>query len=452
MSKPLSNDFILELAKCCLQDTKILDICKQHLKFHYLYSDTQKKVIKAILDYYDVNNRPPTIGILGQSFSTDTDVINFLSRIKNLVIEKEQYDSILETFEAFIIDSRFRVLYEKIGDLHNEGKQDKAIQLLVQESEAISNFKLKDNYYTKVFADFHKRQEERQLNSDIAILEKLTFGIHELDDVTRGGFNKGTSLLVMARSGVGKSTFLRWLGLCNARLGRRVVHFQAEGTERECLEAYDAGWTAIPLHEIELGQVSEQKKARILKAQRDILGNGGEIYVYSAEMFDSMSIDECREIMKDIEKIHGPIDLVLFDYLELFTVKGQFGNSEAGERKRREEVANKITNISVEFKCGTATATQSQDIAPALINNEEFNMTRHHASEFKNVIKPFSVFLTLNSTDDEYEKEIVRIWVDKFRKHKKPSKPIRIYQSRKNGRFYDSIRTLTDFYQVVNKI
>jgi hypothetical protein len=200
------------------------------------------------------------------------------------------------------------------------------------------------------------------------------------------------------------------------------------------------------LHDIEAGIMPEAKLGKILKAQSDIISNGGEIYVYASESFDTMSIEACREILLDIKQLKGDIDLVLFDYLEIFTVKGQFGNSETGERKRREDIANKITNIAVELKCATIAATQSMDVSPQLYNNEEFVMTRTHASEFKNIIKPFSQFVTLNQTDDEYENSVMRLWADKFRKYKKTTKVIRIFQSLNNSRFYDAQRTLELLY------
>lgn len=445
--KGLSGDFIIEILKLCLTNTKVLEICKKHLKFQYLVTESQKKIAKFIFETHDLSSKVPTLGVLQQTFSTDQDIITLLTKIKKVIIDPEQHDDIISTLETYIKDSRFRILYDRIGDLYNEGKQKEAISLLAKESKEITEFKLKENYYTTIFKDYKDRQEKRSQDKDSMLLQKLTFGIHELDDLTKGGFNKGTSVLFLGRSGGGKSTAMRWIGLCNARLGRRVVHFQAEGTEKEVLDAYDAGWTSITLHDIEYGNIPEGKKTKIIKTQRDILANGGEIYVYASEAFDSMSINDCREILLDIQSIHGQIDVVIFDYLEIFTVKGQYGSSEASERKRREDVANKITNIAVEFKCGVVSATQANDIPPDKYNNENFVMTRHHISEFKGSVKPFSYFFTLNNTDDEYEASILRIHVDKFRKYKKPNNPIRIYQSLNNSRFYDSRKTLAEFYE-----
>lgn len=447
MQERLSNDFIAELVKYCLSNKKVLEVCKKHLKFHYLVTEAQKKVVKYIFEIDDIQHTVPTIGAIGQTFSTEQEVISFLSRVKAVKVENNQVDTLLDTLEVYIKETRFQILYQKIGDLYNEGKKQKAIELLAKESPEIVRFTLKDTYYTTIFKDFDARLNERQRadadGSNIILKDKLTFGIHALDDITMGGFNKGTSVLIVAQSGAGKSTCMRWIALCNARLGRRVVHFQAEGSEQECLEAYDAGWTSINLNDIEFGRVSESKKVEIKKAQRDILGAGGEIYVYASETFDSMSINDAREILLDITTVYGQVDLVVFDYLELFTVKGQYGSSEASERKRREDIANKITNIAVEFKCGVVTATQTQDIPKDKTNNPDFVITRTHISEFKNVIKPFSYVVTLNQTEDEYETNIMRIYVDKLRKYK-ARQTIRFYQSRLNSRFYNAAKNIQE--------
>jgi len=445
--KVLTKDFVVELFSAILRDEKILLICKEYLKYQYLYDDSQKKVFKYIIETYTLTGVSPTIGAIGQTFSIDEETLNFLTKVKKVTVTKDDVGTLLSTFEIFIKDSRFRLLYDKITDLYNEGKKEGAIKYLEEESALISSFSLKDNTYTTVFKGFADRQEKRINSSDDILLEKLTFGVHELDDLTRGGFNKGTSVLLMALSGKGKSTFLRWIGLCNARLGRRVVHFQAEGTEQDCLNAYDAGWTSVNIYDMETGSLPSDKKDKILKAQRDILATGGEIYVYASESFDSMSINKCNDVLDDIEKIHGPVDLVIFDYLEIFTVKGQYGSSEASERKRREEISNKITNIAVQRKCGTVAATQAQDISKDKVDNEEFVLTRNHISEFKGCVKPFSYFITINQTSDEYESEIIRLYCDKFRKYKS-GQVVKAFQSLSNGRFYNAMKTLQYIYKV----
>lgn len=440
----LGGDFVIELINCIFHSQKIFDISKQHLKYHYLQSESQKKIVKYLFDLQEVQKTIPTIGMVGQAFATDKEVISLLGQIKKATVTKDQHESILTAFEDFIRKSKFIALYSKVGELFNQGKQDEAIEVLNKESEEIAAFALKANSYDTVFKDFEKRNDERISNRDKKSSQYAIWGIRELDERTRG-IEYGRSALIMARSGGGKSTGMKWTGLCNARLGKRVVHFQAEGSLRECMDGYDSGWTSITLDDMETGNIPATKAVKIRKAHKDIIGSGGEIYVYAAEQFDSLTIQDCREILIDIEKIHGKVDLVIFDYLEKFTIKGTFYNSETGERKRRADLGDKITNIATEFDVAVLTAIQANDIKASDYNKPDFVLTRNHISEYKAAINPFSYFITYNQTDDEYEAGICRLFIDKARRSKRGGNPVRIYQSMENGRFYDSVNTELHF-------
>lgn len=442
----LSVDFVVELIKCCFVNQKVFDICREHLKFHYLQNDAQKKVLKFVYDSFDVNGKVPTVGVVGQSFTQDKEVIALLSQVKKVEVPKDVHEVILQEFESFIKKSKFIALYTKAGELFNQGKRDEATEVLAKESAEIVAFQLKETYYTRVFGDFENRNESRVANKDKKSTRYCIWGIAELDDRTRG-IEYGRSALLMARSGGGKSTGMKWTGICNARMGKRVVHFQAEGTARECLDGYDACWTSISLDDMEMGNIPSTKSVKIKKAHRDILATGGEIFVYAAEQFDSLTIQDCRDILIDIEKIHGEVDLVIFDYLEKFTLKGTFYNSEAGERKRRADLGDKITNIATEFDCAVLTAIQANDVKKEFYDKADNVMTRNHISEYKAAVNPFSYFITYNQTEEEYENEICRIYIDKARRAKRGGKPIRIYQSMNNGRFYDAAKTLQTFYE-----
>lgn len=444
MAQELTESFLLELYKGCITSKSFLEIIVKHLKYNYIPEESYKKIFERIKQDYELVGSLPTIGSLTQAFNNDNDVLKILVNIKNTSVV-DQKDVLISTFEKFIVNAKFIDLYSRIGELYNDGKQDRAIQLLEKESSVIANFSIKDNYFAKVFSGFSDRQSDRKLREK-EVSTKVPFGIHALDFYTRGGMDKGTSHLFLGRSGTGKSTNLRWIGICAARMGMRVIHFQGEGSERECLDAYDAGWTSVNLEDIEFGHVSSDKIKKILKASQDIMASGGEIFVKASESFDELFIDDSRDIIEEIEKVNGKVDLVLYDYLEVFNVKGKFFNSESGERKRRETIANKMTNIATSFNVAVASATQANDIRPEKYNDEDYAMTRSDISEFKGALKPFSSLITINQTDDEYEAGIVRLHIDKLRKYRKPNNPIRIYQAMNISRFYDSKRSLESFW------
>ncbi len=445
----LSEDFIIEFFKACVTSRTTLELGLIHLKDNFLPTDAHKKVWKNISHIYELNEVVPTIGVLSERVKGDEEAEALLVKIKQCRVTDKK-EMLINQLESFLKEMRFKELYKKVGTLYNQEKTEEAIELLAKESEEIFMFNFKKDLHSKVFGQFEERQTERKQSATNIDKTKVPTGIHPFDHYTRGGISAGTSALFLARSGVGKSTLLRWLGLHAARLGFRVVHFQAEGTEREAMDAYDAAWTSIDLEEMELGNIPASKKSRIEKVRADIVNRKGEIYVIASEQFESMSLNDCRDHLIEVEKTHGKVHLVLFDYLEIFTVKGKYFNSENSERKRREDIANKITNIATEFKLATATATQANDIKPDKWNSPDYVMTRSDISEFKGALKPFSYFATLNQTIDEYEAGVMRIFNDKFRKYKS-GQTFRIFQSMSNSRFYDSKRTLEAFWDEASK-
>jgi replicative DNA helicase len=449
-SSKLSSIFIVELLQCCLTDKKILSLCKQHLAYSFLENDAQKKIFKFVIDSDNLNEVPPTPGMIAQAFPSDPEVLGFLSQIKKTFVPNENKDSLLKSFEEFIKRSKFVTLFNSVHDLYQEGKQDDAIKLMAQESQKIGDFQLKDEYYTTVFKDYERRTSEREKKAEGSsyLSDKMPWGMRELDEITYGGIKRKTAALILGQSGKGKTTALRWIGIANARVGKRVVHFQIEGSELECLEGYDAAWTGAKLSSFDIqdyGDISDDTRRKIEKARRDILANRGEIYVYAAESFNSMTIEKCRDIIIDIETQHGKVDLAVWDYLEVLETARDFGKGEVAERRRREYIANQMVNICVELNIAGATATQANDIPPKDLFNPDFVMTRHHISEFKGCLKPFSYFLTLNATPDEYRNDIMRIYCDKFRKYKS-GQTVTIGQKKDIGRFYDHSRTMKEFY------
>lgn len=448
-SSRLSPIFIAELCQACLQFPKILDVCVEHIKYHYLETEAQKRVFKNIIEHYQATGGLTTVGMISQNFSANKDVISFLAQVKSVKINKEESEALLLQLQAFLKHSQFVELFNNAHTLYQEGKTNQAIKYLAETSQVINDFAIKEKYYTTVFKDFAQREDQRlQASKSKEKKErgKIPTGIRELDEITFGGWRRKTSALILATSGGGKTTALRWHAISAARTGHIVVHFQIEGSEEECLEGYDAAWTATKLQDFDTLDygVRDEKAARLIaKARKDIVGQiKGEIVVYAAESFDSITVEKSREILDDTVAKYGRVDLVIYDYLEVMETVKEYKD----ERKRREKIANNITNIAIEYNCATLTATQANDIDPKNKENPDFKMTRHHISEFKGALKPFSYFYTINATSDEYENDIVRIYCDKFRRYK-AGQTITFAQKREIGRFYESERTLQHFYK-----
>lgn len=446
-SSKLSPTFVAELCKACLTNTKIIDVCVLHLKYHYLESDGQKQVFKFVIDSYQTTETLPTLGVIAQNFSANKDVLSFLNEVKELKVNKEEGELLLEQFENFIKHSRFIEIFNTTHGLYQEGKREEAIQYMSQESLSVNEFSIKQKYYTTVFKDYGERNDQRIVEAKQYKNSrgKIPTGIRELDEIIYGGWRRKTSALFLGQSGQGKSTALRWFGIAAARTGHIVVHFQIEGSESECLEGYDAAWTATKLTDFDsqdYGEIDEKTRRLVEKARKDITTQfNGEVIVYATESFNALTVEKSREVLNDVVDIYGRVDLIIYDYLEVMETSKFYKD----ERKRREKIANDITNTAIEFDAASITATQANDISPENLKNPDFHMTRHHISEFKGCLKPFSYFITFNATPDEYRNDIMRLYCDKFRRYK-AGQTIKIAQKKEIGRFYESERTLREFY------
>ncbi len=447
----LTPDFVLELFANILKSERIYDTVKPHLEFEYLPTNAHKQVWDFVRDFHDLNNKLPSFGILAETFKTNTEVTALLAQIRTLnTYDHDTYEELLEKLEEFLKRAQFLNLHKQVTLKWNEGKTKEAISLMASNSEAIVEFTIKQKYYKGLFRDFEERQKVRMLRGENGTVldNKITYGIHELNYHTRGGGPLGTSCLILARSGVGKTTFLRWIGIAAARQGKRVVHFQAEGSEADCWDGYDAAWTATNTSALEAGIAVDQSYYITAK---QFSANGGEVFVFASEQFDSMPIEHCRNKIIEIEKIYGKVDLVLYDYLELFTI-GNIRNdgSQYGERNRRDKLGKKITDMAVELNHHAVAATQTNDISPDIWNDITKVLTKNNIAEHKGLVRHFAFCFTLNQTNDESDANIMRIYVDKLRKYK-GQQTINIVQSRENGRFYDADATLNMFWNDITK-
>jgi len=436
----LHPEFLSELFKACLTSEKVLELTIEHIEYEFLVAAEYKKLLKELKTQKDLFGKAPTIGVLSEKFKFDDPVLQLLVKIKNYNVTQKE-DQLIKQLETFIKKAKFLLLNDQLQTLYMRGNHDEAFSLLYNEGNKIHEFSLMEKAYAMVFKNFETRHTERQNKADLEIEHlRATFGVTQLDLISHGGPEFGRSMLIIAPSGVGKSTYLKWVGVSCAKRGLKVFHFQAEGTEAECLLNYDAAWTGCNILDMTYGGIDESLEKEIYKARDILLAQNSEIVVHAVESFDALSITDCYHILLEAQKVHGRFDVVLFDYLDIFKVKKKFVNDQYGERARRLAIAEQMTNIATTFNCFVATATQSNDIPPTQKNDPVFVITRSNISEIKGLIKPFSYVITLNQTDDEYAANRLRIYVDKFRNGKRGG-IFHVEQSLQTHRFVDRQKT-----------
>ena len=441
MSQQLTEDFVIELMKLCLKDKNVFQVASSHMKYQYFPDQHHKEVWQTMVTYLDATNKIPTIGILTQVHERDIDVLGVIAKIKKA--NMPDINHVFEQIEEFIKTSIFLQAYDEIGDLYNDNKKQVAFEKMEKFADAINTFSIKQSYYDKIFSQYKERHLDRKLSKERGEFSdkiKIPTGIDELDYLMRGGVDIGDTFLILAQSGIGKTKLLRYIGVSAARRGYKVLHIQAEGSRQEALDGYDSTWSGVKLTLMEYGDIEEGTLLKMEEASRNIKSNGGEIFVEAYEKFESASLQDIRNAVIEIERNEGKINVIILDYLELVDPGDGKRYKVSEERQRREALGNGLKNIAVEFKVAIFTATQASTVAPHILNDPDFVQTRYDISEFKGAIKPFSYFITLNQTSDEYQSNYMRIYVDKVRKYK-GGQIIPIYQRYENERFYDRKKT-----------
>lgn len=442
MAKQLAEDFTCELFAAVLNKRNILDIAVEYLKYSFLQTEEEKVIWKRIHERYNKTGKVPTMGQLQQYFIEDEDVLEKLSEIKSVEIREDGgYEEVIHLFEKFIKQMKFLEANDKIVNSYNNGKKDESYSLLLKYAEDISAFSIKKPTYEKVFGGFMERHLKR-ISEDWSFRRKIPTGIDELDYRLGGQFGgpeTGEAILWMGDSGSGKSQCLIGVGITAARQGELVVHFQLEGTKQQCMNRYDAAWTGTLYQEMKIGNVKEKNLEMSKKVMRKFKNN--DIIVIAEEEFNAMTMTDIYNTCKDIEKIFGPIGVIIIDYLELAEPGDGYFYKPSEERFRQSKLGKSVKMLAMAFNAVVHTATQSSGIAEEEKNDPSFVITRAKLSEDKGKIRPFDIFVTINQTRDEAREQIMRLHTDKLREYASGD-PIPICNNFGYSRFYDRQRTL----------
>ena len=443
----LASEFILELFAHALNSVKFFEILRKYLKYNYLHTEAEKKLMKWIFSRYDKTGRIPTEGQIKQNFIEDEKVLDLFEQVCETDTTKG-YDEMVEQFEGYVKKMLFLDANDKITDLYNRGNRDGAWNMFVKYADDFSKFTIQDAKFETVFSDFELRHLRRK-SEDWQKRIKIPTCIDELDyrlGGENGGVETGECVLWLGDSGVGKSQCLIHLGIAAARQGYRVAHFQLEGTKEQCLNRYDAAWTGTLYSDMKMGNMTDKKLAVSKKIVEKLKRN--DIIVSSEETFNAKTLVDIRRELKDMEKKYGKIHVILIDYLDLCEVGDGHNYSPSEERFRQAKLAKGMKMLAMEFNAVVHTATQSCNIPEDLKNDPEFVITRAQLSEDKGKIRPFDIFVTINQTLDEAKDEIMRLNTDKLRGYKN-GEPILIANNFSYSRFYDRKRTfeLIDDYE-----
>lgn len=451
----LNPGFMAEIFKLMFSDEVIMRIASEYLKYELIPKEWSgyKFILREAIIQYTEKNKLPSIGAICQKFADEDVVQDAAKEIKKAALIDREIA--IDQLQSFVKETEFELLSRKVHDLYEEGKKEEAIRINAEESQRIleMSFRSKSGGFQSVFGGFHERMVERRMEND-TITEKpikVPFGIDRLDDVSFGGMEIGDTSLWIARSGVGKSSILKWHGYSAAIRGIPVLHIQLEGGVKSCMQIYDQLWSAQSYSDIKSGNISPKDRKKIEQAIKEVKELSSDIEVYGFKKFGQASMSDVRQLCYDYFNTHGKFPgLVILDSLDLVKT-GIFKKIDSDPDHKKEKLqtcAQLLKNLADEIGAPIVTATQTSDVPFEVWNNPDKVIDRSYTEGDKTLVKPFSFVFTLNMTIEEKANATARIYVDKLRDYKESQEVITIATNYDKRRFYHRGRTMEMYNQI----
>lgn len=165
-------------------------------------------------------------------------------------------------------------------------------------------------------------------------------GYSMLDRVL-GGLQPSDLIILAARPGMGKSSLALGIADNAAKRGKNVVIFSLEMSKEQFAQRLTAMRTSIDSHRIRLKKVHDEEWSRILDEVNDL--SQREIHIDDTA---AQSVDALR---REARRLHmrKPLDLVVIDYMQLMSGKGDKREQEIAYISRSLKAMAKELNVPV---------------------------------------------------------------------------------------------------------
>ncbi|WP_195594469.1 DnaB-like helicase C-terminal domain-containing protein [Bacteroides fragilis] len=442
---PLSVEFLYELYATAMLNESVCGVLVQYMEKEYLPDRSFQRVQEVLSNHFRRYQAPPSYAVLSQAFSDDYDVIELINTFQEYEADANP-EVVLDMLETYIKGVRLQSVYNEVGKLYNQSKQDKAEALLKEYAEWLSGFTLKSSAFVdvgKTFAARFRQNQAREMEEQQSALPQVTrFYIPYVDALNAGRNLRGQLTCFLASTGVGKSHIVKYIGIrANVDDGLHVLHFQLEGSEEEALNAYSGGLVSKNAYYFERGKISETEMRRFEKMVGAL---SGSITVRCFPRFNARvsTLDIKNGICEYRKKTGHSPDVVIIDSMDLLTDASRRVWNAEYERSKRIAVANDLKDLAADEKVWMIVTYQATIENRDWLNDEKNVLTEYNCSEAKGLSRPCTHLISLNQSSAERNEDVMRLHIAKARFFKKGD-TIKIATNYDDEVFFDAQRSLT---------
>jgi replicative DNA helicase len=392
----LGENFQLQLINQIILDKEFARAILEVLKVNYFENKYFKIIIQMVKEYYLKYDSSPSFNTLEQISKSEIKqelalniVLDTIKKIKDVTCEgvdfvktkatkfckQQELQKVLESAQK-LIDN---------GDFENYDVLESMVRDALQVGDVRRNL---DN----VFSDLDNVLSEDYRNP-------IPTGIQALDNLMKGGLAKGEVGLILAPTGVGKSTILTKFSNHAFNLGYNVLQIFFEDNPKIIKRKHYTLWTKISPDDL------SYRKEEVLQKISEIEGNAKNKLHLVKYSSDSMTMTQIKNEIRKLIADGNNIDIVLLDYIDCVVPDIQ-----GDEWKSEGTVIRKFEAMCHELDIAGWTATQGNrgSISSEVVNHDQMGGTIKKA-------QVGHIIITIAKTLQQKEQKLATIAITKSR-------------------------------------
>jgi len=303
----LGNTFQLQLLNQIILDkdfsVSIIDV----LNTNYFENQYFKIIIQMIREYYTKYDHTPSFETLEQITKSELQnqmaskiVLDTISKIKEAPLDGSNF--VQEKALKFCKQQELQKVMKKAQKIIDGGEFENydTLEEMVKEALMVGS---KDTSMLDVFSNIDQVLEEDYRHP-------IPMGIPGIDRLLKGGLAKGEIGVILAPTGVGKSTILTKISNHAFNLGNNVLQIFFEDNPKVIQRKHFTLWTKV--HPDELSERKDEVISKVKKIE-ETMDNRLELKKLPSDTKTMLQIkNEIRKLISDGMRV----DMVVLDYID----------------------------------------------------------------------------------------------------------------------------------------
>ena len=378
------------------------------IKPEYFEFPSYSYIFERIKGYYDKYKTIPPDDILledikkslpkGQDFSDYEEDILQINNIDQSVLDNREF--VLDLVEDYAKKQAISHAIKESVVLLKENRISEIEEKVRQAMLVSREVNVGQIYFDDLDERFH-----RQFDNKDKKRFKTVFDSH--NQFLDGGLSAKELAMVIAPPGVGKSLYLVNQGVTAIKENKKVLYISLEMAEDKIAQRFDSILTMVPTHRLkEIGSFPTVKD-RLSKVKAKYADSRLIIKEFPT---GQLTVNQIRALLVQLKLHHDFVpDILIVDYLELLRPARNID----AEYQAQERIAQELRGLAMEnnILVWTATQTNRQGKKVSTITDAELG-------DSYGKIRPADWAISLNQTQEEYDKGRMRVYVVKARDSK----------------------------------